>query len=148
MVKISDDASGRVLPNGTVSKRVTDADQEKLDAGVALATETLVAAGADESSILVTKHQGAHPGGTAAIGRVVDADLRTEVDGLYVCDASVLPEPPGAPRFSLSSPWRNASARRSRRVPMPTTGPPSTPTRRPRESTPRTAREPAVRPVR
>lgn len=36
-------------------------------------------------------------GGTAAIGRVVDTDLRTEVDGLYVCDASVLPETPGMP---------------------------------------------------
>jgi len=44
-----------------------------------------------------SRQQGAHPGGTAAIGRVVDADLETEVDNLFVCDASVFPETPGLP---------------------------------------------------
>ncbi len=27
-----------------------------------------------------------YPGGTAAIGRVVDEGLQTEVDGLFVCE--------------------------------------------------------------
>jgi choline dehydrogenase-like flavoprotein len=97
MVKTRDDAAGRVHPNGTVSKPVTEADQARLDAGVDRAREILVAAGATADSILVTKPQGAHPGGTAGIGRVVDATLETSVEGLYVCDASVLPETPGAP---------------------------------------------------
>ena len=97
MVKTTDDPTGSVYANGSVSKAVTDADQARLDAGVEVATEILVAAGARPDSIVVSNPQGAHPGGTASIGRVVDADLRTEVDGLYVCDASVLPETPGLP---------------------------------------------------
>jgi choline dehydrogenase-like flavoprotein len=97
MVKTTDDPAGRVHPNGEVSKPVTDADQARLDAGVERARDVLLAAGADPDSILVSKPQGAHPGGTAAIGTVVDADLKTDVEGLYVCDASVLPETPGAP---------------------------------------------------
>ena len=97
MVKTTDDPAGQVHPNGEVSKPVTDADQARLDAGVERARDVLLAAGADPDSILVSKPQGAHPGGTAAIGRVVNADLQTDVEGLYVCDASVLPETPGAP---------------------------------------------------
>jgi len=97
MVKTTDDPAGRVHPNGEVSKPVTEADQARLDAGVERAREILVAAGADPDSIIVSKPQGAHPGGTAAIGQVVNADLQTEVEGFHVCDASVLPETPGAP---------------------------------------------------
>jgi choline dehydrogenase-like flavoprotein len=65
--------------------------------GVDLATELLVEAGASPDSIVETVYQGAHPGGTAPLGEFVDADLQTDIDGLYVCDASVFPESPGAP---------------------------------------------------
>jgi choline dehydrogenase-like flavoprotein len=97
MVKIADEDVGSVDANGTVSKPVTERDRARLDAGVALARETLVAAGADPERVVVSKPQGAHPAATAAIGDVVDADLATSVEGLYVCDASVLPAPPGLP---------------------------------------------------
>jgi len=36
--------------------------------------------------------RGAHPGGTARIGDVVDHDLQTRIHNLYVCDASTFPE--------------------------------------------------------
>lgn len=97
MVKTADDPAGRVHPDGSVSKPVTPSDHRRIDDGAAVATEILVAAGAARESIIVTKPQGAHPGGTAAIGTVVDTDLQTAVDGLFVADASVLPVAPGAP---------------------------------------------------
>ncbi len=97
MTKTADDPVGRVFPNGTVSKPVTEADWGRLREGSSIAKEILIKAGADSESIAVSKPQGAHPGGTAAIGRVVDEDLQTEVEGLFVCDASVLPTAPGMP---------------------------------------------------
>jgi len=38
-----------------------------------------------------------HPGGSAKIGDVVDSNLATEIDGLFVCDCSVMPEAWGLP---------------------------------------------------
>ena len=39
-----------------------------------------------------TPLRGTHPSATARIGDVVGPDLRTGIDNLYVCDASVFPE--------------------------------------------------------
>jgi choline dehydrogenase-like flavoprotein len=39
----------------------------------------------------------AHPGGTVKIGDVVDSNLKTQHDNLYVCDCSVIPEAWGLP---------------------------------------------------
>jgi len=50
-----------------------------------------------KQDIFSTKPRGAHPGGSASIGTVVDNNLKTEIDNLFVCDASVLPSSPGAP---------------------------------------------------
>jgi choline dehydrogenase-like flavoprotein len=97
MAKTTDDRAGRVFPDGSVSKPVTDADWKRLRRGHELSREILERAGADPKSIRMSKVQGAHPGGTAAIGTVVDRDLRTKIDGLFVCDASVLPATPGMP---------------------------------------------------
>ena len=97
MVKTTDDPAGRVHPDGTISKPLTAADRRRINDGAAVATEVLVAAGVKPDSIIVTKPQGAHPGGTAAIGHVVDTDLQTAVGGLFVADASVLPAAPGMP---------------------------------------------------
>lgn len=97
MTKISDEASGQVFANGTVSKAVTPADQEKLSTGTQMARDILIRAGARPDSIRHSLPQGAHVGGTAAIGRIVNSDLRTDIPNLYVCDASVLPHSPGLP---------------------------------------------------
>lgn len=97
MTKIVDELAGRVYADGTVSKPVTEKDSMRLRDGSSIAKEILIKAGANSKSVLVSKPQGAHPGGTAAIGRVVDENLQTKIDNLFVCDASVLPTAPGMP---------------------------------------------------
>ena len=97
MTKIVDEPAGKVYADGSVSKPVTDADWQKLKAGMQISKEILIKAGVPSKSIRHSVPQGAHPGGTAAIGRVVDEHLMTGVKNLYVCDASVLPNAPGLP---------------------------------------------------
>ncbi len=96
MVKIRDESSGRVDEGGVV-KNNTSNDMGLLAEGSALAGSILTEAGVDPETLVSTAARGAHPGGTAAIGEVVDKYLETEVEGLYVCDASVFPRAPGAP---------------------------------------------------
>lgn len=97
MIKIRDSGEGRVFPDGTVSKRVTDADRNIFERARDAARRVLIAAGAEPDTLFETSINGAHPLGTAAIGEVVSPTLETRVSGLYVCDASVLPEAPGLP---------------------------------------------------
>ena len=47
--------------------------------------------------ICKTRCFAAHPGGTVKVGDVVDSDLQTELQNLYVCDCSVIPEAWGLP---------------------------------------------------
>ncbi len=99
MNKIADDPVGRVYADGTFSKPVTENDWARLREGSSISKEILVKAGADSNSIVVSKVQGGHPGGTAAIGKVVDKDLQTKMDNLFVCDASVFPTSSGLPQI-------------------------------------------------
>jgi choline dehydrogenase-like flavoprotein len=94
MVKIRDEIGGSVGPRW-VNKSLQDADRAKLGRGVALAKDILVKAGARQ--IFKSWHFAAHPGGSVRIGAGVDSNLRTQATGLYVCDASVIPEPWGLP---------------------------------------------------
>ena len=95
MVKIKDEAVGDV--NETVEKGITNRDAVLLSEGASVAGAILAEAGADPSTFVATPLRGAHPGGTARIGEAVDKNMATEVNGLYVADASVLPATPGAP---------------------------------------------------
>jgi len=69
MTKIVDEPVGRVGSDASVSKPVTDRDAKRLKRGAALSAKILVKAGADRQSIVMSRTQGAHPGGTAAIGK-------------------------------------------------------------------------------
>ena len=97
MTKTSDDPTGCVYQDGSISKPVTEDDWSRLNEGAGISKEILTKAGADSSKMVVSKPQGAHPGGTAAIGKIVDENLQTRMGNLFVCDASVLPESPGMP---------------------------------------------------
>ena len=96
MVKIKDERSGCV-GDKQVIKNNTSNDVGLIAEGSSLAGTILKEAGVDPGSLVSTPARGAHPGGTAAIGEVVDKNLETEIDGLFVCDASVFPGAPGAP---------------------------------------------------
>lgn len=98
IVKIADDAVGRIFPDETISKTLTPGDRQRLDRGGEAARELLRVAGARPETIMKREGiYGGHNGATAAIGVVVDKNLQTEVDNLFVCDASVLPRSPGLP---------------------------------------------------
>lgn len=94
MVKIRDEIGGAVGPRW-VDKRLTGADRARLGRGTALARDILRQAGARR--IFQTHHFAAHPGGSVRIGAGVDSDLKARAAGLYVCDASVIPDPWGLP---------------------------------------------------
>ncbi|MDA3900720.1 MAG: GMC family oxidoreductase N-terminal domain-containing protein [Spirochaetes bacterium] len=97
MAKISDENIGQVYKNGKVDKEPTVQDLTKLNRGFEISKEILIKCGANPKTIFYTKPRGAHPGGTAAIGSIVDKNLETRIKNLYVCDASVLPYAPGLP---------------------------------------------------
>ncbi|MDO5814679.1 MAG: GMC family oxidoreductase N-terminal domain-containing protein [Methanobrevibacter sp.] len=97
MVKTADECKGHVDENGDVVKINTINDIRYLSEGVATAGLILEKMGVDPKTIGSTVYRGAHPGGTAPIGKTVDSNLETEISNLFVCDASVLPISPGKP---------------------------------------------------
>jgi choline dehydrogenase-like flavoprotein len=98
MVKTADDNQGRVDAKGRVFKHLTEADQRRLSQGTKEAAGIFRRIGVEPEAITVSGLVGGHPGGTAAIGDVVDSDLACRsVKNLHVCDASVFPRSPGKP---------------------------------------------------
>ncbi|MFO7965183.1 MAG: GMC family oxidoreductase [Desulfobacterales bacterium] len=95
MVKIKDDLGGRITDRGGCRKDLSKADYQKLEDGFSHAKKILKNAGAGDvrKSIIFA----AHPGGTVKVGEVVDPNLKTAYDNLYVCDCSVIPEAWGLP---------------------------------------------------
>ena len=92
MIKLKDDVSGGVFPNGKISKPMTDHDRSRMRAAEEVCRRILIEAGARPETIFTTPLRGTHPSGTVRIGMLVDENLQTEIQGLYVCDASVFPE--------------------------------------------------------
>ncbi|MBA2840813.1 choline dehydrogenase-like flavoprotein [Methanococcus maripaludis] len=94
MVKIKDENTGEVFEN-SVKKEMSMNDTRTLCEGVSKASKYLYNLGIE--NIYSTVPRGSHPGGTCAVGKVVNKNLETEIEGLYVCDASVISKAPGAP---------------------------------------------------
>ena len=95
MIKVKDNLGGYLTPRGGVRKRLSDSDRKKLKHGYQVAKKILKNAGA--RNIYKTWYFAAHPGGTSKINDAVDVNLKTEIDNLYVCDCSVIPESWGLP---------------------------------------------------
>jgi len=92
MIKLKDDLSGSLESERRIRKPFTVNDQKKLDHAAGVARQILVKAGADPDSIFLTPMRGTHPCATVRIGDLLDRNLRTEIENLYVCDASAFPE--------------------------------------------------------
>jgi len=97
MIKIADESNGKIHDDGTITKKLTEKDLKLFKKGYKKSVELLTAMGVDPDSISSTAIRGAHPGGTAAIGKVVNKNLETKISGLYITDASVIPQAPGRP---------------------------------------------------
>ncbi len=95
MVKAKDDLGGRITWGGGVRKSPSIEDNAKLNRGYQRAKSIFKNAGAKD--IFSGWKLAAHPGGTVKIGEIIDSDLKTDHDNLYVCDCSVIPEAWGLP---------------------------------------------------
>ncbi len=92
MIKIKDDISGGITLEGEISKPMGERDRFRLNHAAIVARKILVRAGADPDTIFMTPLRGTHPSGTVRLCEMLDRDLETEVENLYVCDASTFPE--------------------------------------------------------
>jgi choline dehydrogenase-like flavoprotein len=97
MTKIRDERTGEVHKDGTIRKHLTEQDKAKLEEAHRINKEILIAAGAKPESIFTGVYESGHPCCTAAIGEVVDHNQETEIERLFVSDASVFPSPLGMP---------------------------------------------------
>lgn len=97
MIKVTDEVSGGVYGGGRISKPMTARDQARLAAARAVSEKILIEAGAVADNIIMTPLRGTHPSGTVRLGIMLDENLQTEVEGLYVCDASTFPRALGRP---------------------------------------------------
>jgi choline dehydrogenase-like flavoprotein len=95
MIKIKDELGGRITWNGGVRKSINDNDRAKLKDGFNNAKRILENAGA--KGVFSGWTVAAHPGGTVKVNDMLDSDLKTQKDNLYVCDCSVIPEAWGLP---------------------------------------------------
>jgi len=94
MIKAKDHLSGRISGN-FIKKPFTADERGKLMHGYGRAKKILVNAGAKD--IFKTWWIASHPGATCKINDIVNSDLKTEYDNLYVCDCSVIPDEWGRP---------------------------------------------------
>jgi choline dehydrogenase-like flavoprotein len=97
MIKLRDEVSGGVFPDGRISKPMTEGDRGRLAAAREVSEKILIEAGTDPGRIIMTPLRGTHPSSTVRVGSLLDENLETEVKGLYVCDASTFPEALGRP---------------------------------------------------
>jgi choline dehydrogenase-like flavoprotein len=95
MIKAKDALGGNLTDHEGVRKILDKKEKQKLHRGYERAKAILKNAGA--KGIFKTGYLAAHPGGTVKVGDLVDSNLKTEYDNLYVCDCSVIPEAWGLP---------------------------------------------------
>jgi len=91
MIKLKDEISGGVQSK-SISKGLTADDRQRQVRAEEMARSILRQAGCNPETIFTTPIRGTHPSGTVRIGEMLTTALSTEIENLYVCDASVFPE--------------------------------------------------------
>jgi choline dehydrogenase-like flavoprotein len=94
MVKIEDEPNGEVRLDKII-KGLSKSDMDLLDKGRKEASKILIDNGVDAKTIVSTFPRGMHPGGTCA--SLIGRSLETDVESLYISDASIIPSPLGMP---------------------------------------------------
>ncbi len=98
MVKLADERTGSVS-GWKVDKRLTPGDRTRLDEAVGVASEILIAFGADPEGLFVGTPHGGHPGGMLPLTRGSAPSMHDPrlPENLYVADATLLPKALGNP---------------------------------------------------
>jgi choline dehydrogenase-like flavoprotein len=78
-----------------VRKILNTNEKQKLQRGYERAKKILENTGAND--IFKIQDLAAHTGGTVKVGDLVDSNLMTKFDNLFICDCSVIPEAWGMP---------------------------------------------------
>lgn len=97
MIKLKDEVSGHIDDDGRISKGLTETDWVRQRRSESIARQILIKAGCDANTILIRPQIGTHPSATVRIDTMLNRDLETEINNLFVCDASVFPEALGRP---------------------------------------------------
>jgi choline dehydrogenase-like flavoprotein len=97
MIKVTDEVSGAIFGEHDISKPITERDQSRFDHAIGVSRQILVRAGCAPDTIFTTPIRGTHPSATVRLGEMLDRDLQTRVENLYVCDASTFPRALGRP---------------------------------------------------
>ena len=97
MTKVRDEITGEVKNDGKVIKEITVKDQKKLDEAYEINRDIIIASGADPETIVRGYYESGHPCCTAPIGKILDKNQQTEIEGVFVSDASAFPSPLGLP---------------------------------------------------
>lgn len=104
MVKLADDANGRIGEDGRVAKELSEADRARLAEASAVARQVLARAGVGGPYVDGVLH-GGHLGGTVPLRREDVASMRPASlpDGLWVADLSLVPESQGLPTMETTA---------------------------------------------
>jgi choline dehydrogenase-like flavoprotein len=104
MVKLADDANGRIGEDGRVAKELSEADRARLTEASAVAREVLARARVGGPYVDGVLH-GGHLGGTVPLRREDVASMRPASlpDGLWVVDLSLVPESQGLPTMETTA---------------------------------------------
>jgi choline dehydrogenase-like flavoprotein len=92
MIKLKDEISGGIDRKGKIRKGLTESDRHRQRRAEQIARSILIKAGCNADTLFITPLRGTHPSGTVRINTMLSRNLETEINNLFVCDASVFPE--------------------------------------------------------